>query len=82
MVASLTPAAIAATALATLTLANSLIGLAPGPALTGMLADHLGLGGALRVIPLVALLGATAFAIGRSTYEKDLRRSTSLEPSP
>lgn len=82
MVASLTPAAIAATALATLTLANSLIGLAPGPALTGMLADQLGLAGALRVIPLVALLGATAFAIGRSTYEKDLRRPTPLEPSP
>ncbi|MHB9755194.1 MFS transporter [Streptomyces sp. BYX5S] len=81
MVASLTPAAIAATALATLTLANSLIGLAPGPALTGVLADHLGLGGALRVIPLVALLGATAFAIGRRSYEKDLRRLTPLEPS-
>ncbi|MFE7313360.1 MFS transporter [Streptomyces sp. NPDC057555] len=74
MVASLTPAAIAATAFATLTLANSLLGLAPGPAVTGVLADHLGLRGALQVIPLVALVGATAFAIGRTTYEKDLRR--------
>ncbi|MFI2411169.1 MFS transporter [Streptomyces sp. NPDC018947] len=74
MVASLTPAAIAATAFATLTLANSLLGLAPGPAVTGFLADHLGLRATFQVIPLVALLGAAAFAIGRTTYEKDLRR--------
>ncbi|GAA0702052.1 MFS transporter [Streptomyces malaysiensis subsp. malaysiensis] len=74
MVARLTPAAIAATAMATLTLANSLLGLAPGPAVTGMLADRWGLLGALRVIPLVALAGCVAFAIGRFSYEKDLRR--------
>lgn len=74
MVANLTPAAIAATAFATLTLANSLLGLAPGPAVTGMLADHLGLLGALRLIPLVALAGGVAFTIGKFSYEKDLRR--------
>ncbi|MFI5634939.1 MFS transporter [Streptomyces sp. NPDC051664] len=74
MVANLTPAALAATAFATLTLANSLLGLAPGPAVTGMLADHLGLLGALQVVPLVALAGGTAFIIGKSFYEKDLRR--------
>lgn len=74
MVANLTPAAIAATAFATLTLANSLLGLAPGPAVTGMLADHLGLLGALQVIPLVALAGSVAFTIGKFSYENDLRR--------
>ncbi|MFF4097275.1 MFS transporter [Streptomyces sp. NPDC001834] len=74
MVANLTPAAIAATAFATLTLANSLLGLAPGPAVTGMLADRLGLLGALQVIPLVALAGSVAFAIGKFSYENDLRR--------
>lgn len=74
MVANLTPAAVAATAFATLTLANSLLGLAPGPAVTGMLADRMGLRGAMRVIPLVAI-GATAmFALGRRHYERDLRR--------
>lgn len=74
MVANLTPAAVAATAFATLTLANSLLGLAPGPAVTGMLADHMGLRGAMRVIPLVAV-GATAmFALGRRHYERDLLR--------
>ncbi|MFE7215896.1 MFS transporter [Streptomyces sp. NPDC057611] len=74
MVANLTPAAIAATAMATLTLANSLLGLAPGPAVTGVLADHMGLLGALRVVPLVALAGIVAFAVGKSFYEKDLCR--------
>ncbi|MFF9403433.1 MFS transporter [Streptomyces sp. NPDC014646] len=74
MVANLTPAAIAATAMATLTLANSLLGLAPGPAVTGVLADHIGLLGALQVVPLVSLAGCAAFVIGKSFYERDLRR--------
>ncbi|MFG2517583.1 MFS transporter [Streptomyces sp. NPDC048527] len=74
MVANLTPAAIAATAMATLTLANSLLGLAPGPAVTGMLADRMGLLGALQVVPLVALLSGAAFVIGKLYYEKDLHR--------
>ncbi|MEU8619182.1 MFS transporter [Streptomyces sp. NPDC048623] len=74
MVANLTPAAVAATAFATLTLANSLLGLAPGPALTGALADRLGLLGALRVVPLTAVLATVAFLIGRRWYERDLVR--------
>ncbi|MFB7256200.1 MFS transporter [Streptomyces nojiriensis] len=76
MVANLTPAAIAATAFATLTLAQSLLGLAPGPAVTGMLADRFGLLGALRLVPLVAIAATVAFLIGRRRYEHDLRRLT------
>ncbi|MGW4170261.1 MFS transporter [Streptomyces chartreusis] len=76
MVANLTPAAIAATAFATLTLANSLLGLAPGPAITGILADRTSLLDALQVIPLVALAATVAFVIGRHHYERDLRRIT------
>lgn len=76
MVANLTPAAIAATAFATLTLANSLLGLAPGPAVTGALADRLGLLGALQLVPLVAVAATGAFLIGRRWYERDLRRLT------
>ncbi|MGW6140466.1 MFS transporter [Streptomyces sp. NPDC055144] len=72
MVASLTPAAVAATAMATLTLANSLLGLAPGPAVTGMLADRMGLDGALRLVPLVAIVACLAFALGRRHYDKGL----------
>jgi MFS family permease len=72
MVASLTPAAVAATAMATLTLANSLLGLAPGPAVTGMLADRVGLDGALRLVPLVAVVAGLAFVLGRRHYDKGL----------
>ncbi|MFD5389687.1 MFS transporter [Streptomyces sp. NPDC127074] len=81
MVARLTPPGIAATAMATLTLANSLIGIAPGPAVTGVLADRWGLLGGLEVVPLTALAGSVAFAIGRFSYDKDLRRM-GLLPDP
>ncbi|MEW2486137.1 MFS transporter [Streptomyces sp. NPDC048411] len=74
MVANLTPAAVAATAMATLTLANNLLGIAPGTAVTGMLADRMGLLGALQVIPLAAVLSSVAFALGKLYYERDLRR--------
>ncbi|WP_328923980.1 MFS transporter [Streptomyces sp. NBC_00190] len=80
MVANLTPAAIAATAFATLTLAQSLLGLAPGPAVTGWLADRLGLLGALRLVPLVAIAATAAFLIGRHSYHRDLRRLTGVAP--
>ncbi|GAB7105840.1 MFS transporter [Streptomyces phaeofaciens JCM 4814] len=76
MVANLTPVTISATAFATLTLANSLLGLAPGPAVTGLLADRMGLLGALRLVPLIAVAATVAFLIGRHHYERDLRRIT------
>jgi MFS family permease len=50
-------------ALAVLTLANNLLGLAPGPALTGRLADRIGLQGALQVAVFAALFAAIAFAL-------------------
>ncbi|MFI7409716.1 MFS transporter [Streptomyces sp. NPDC049627] len=80
MVANLTPAAIAATAFATLTLAQSLLGLAPGPAVTGALADRLGLLGALQLVPLVAIAATGCFLTGRRHYDRDLRRLTGLAP--
>ncbi|MFI8763359.1 MFS transporter [Streptomyces sp. NPDC053792] len=81
MVANLTPAAVAATALATLTLAQSLLGLAPGPAVTGLLADRIGLLHALQLVPLVAIGATAAFLIGRHWYERDLRRLTVPTPA-
>ncbi|OJA30246.1 multidrug DMT transporter permease [Burkholderia ubonensis] len=74
MVANLTPAAIHASAFATLTLANNLLGMAPGPLLTGWVADHVGLGAALQWIPVVPLAAAATFAIGRASYAADLAR--------
>jgi MFS family permease len=74
MVANLTPSPIHATAFATLTLANNLLGLAPGPLLTGVLADHLGLMAAFKLVPYVALFAAVAFWIGRLHYTQDIAR--------
>ncbi|VWD62000.1 MFS transporter [Burkholderia contaminans] len=74
MVANLTPAAIHASAFATLTLANNLLGMAPGPLLTGWVADRAGLVGALQWIPVVPLMAAVLFAIGRASYVADLAR--------
>ncbi|MEU3792222.1 MFS transporter [Streptomyces fructofermentans] len=82
MVANLTPAAIAATAFATLTLAQSLLGLAPGPAITGVLADRFGLLGALRIVPLIAIPATAAFLVGRHFYERDLQRLGPPAPPP
>jgi hypothetical protein len=74
MVGNLTPTAIHASAFATLTLANNLLGLAPGPFLTGVMADRIGLLGALQIIPLASMAAAVAFAFGRRYYIADLKR--------
>ena len=69
VVADVTNPAIHATVFATLTLANNLIGLAPGPFLTGVLADAVGLDGAMRVIPSTSVLAAVLYVLaGRSYY--------------
>ena len=84
MVASLAPAAVSASAFAVLALANNLLGLVPGAVLTGVLADRLGLAGALRLIPLAAAGAAVAFWAGRGRYAADLaqRASRTTEASP
>ncbi|MBU6206123.1 MAG: MFS transporter [Alphaproteobacteria bacterium] len=74
MVANLTPVAIHGTAFATLTLANNLLGLAPGPIVTGRLADAIGLDGAFRLIPLASVAAAIGFAVARRSYLADLAR--------
>ena len=68
MVANLTPAALHGTAFAVLTLANNAFGLAPGPILTGWLADRIGLLGAMQWLPSASLAAALVFfAAARST---------------
>ena len=74
MVANLTHVAVHGTAFATLTLANNLLGLAPGPFVTGALADRFGLQFALQVIACAGLPAAAAFMIGKRYYERDLGR--------
>lgn len=74
MVANLTHSAVHGTAFATLTLANNLLGLAPGPLLTGMLADALGLDWAFELVPLVSVLAALVFLYARRHYLGDIQR--------
>ncbi|MCY1416868.1 Hexuronate transporter [compost metagenome] len=74
VVTNLVHTSIHATAIATLVLANNLLGGAPGPYLTGVLADRIGLLGALQWIPLISLAAALAFACARANYGRDLRR--------
>ena len=79
MVARLTPEAIHASAFGTLTLVNNLIGLAPGPLVTGMIADRIGLLGALQLVPFAALAATFAFVVGKQHYPADLKRLAALE---
>ncbi len=72
MVANLTPLAIHGSAFATLTLANNLIGLAPGPILTGRIADAIGLADAFRLLPVPCLLAGLTYAVMRRSYLTDL----------
>lgn len=76
MVANLTPLAIHGSAFATLTLANNLLGLAPGPILTGRFADGIGLANAFSLLPVPCLLAALTFATMRRSYLGDLRTAS------
>jgi dipeptide/tripeptide permease len=69
IVAALTPAALHGTAFAILTLANNAFGLAPGPIVTGWIADRIGLHGAFQLLPLASMAAALVFIIGtRSSH--------------
>ncbi len=61
IVADRTPPLLHGAALAVLTLANNLLGLAPGPAVTGALADRVGLQTALQVAACFSLFAAGVF---------------------
>jgi MFS family permease len=74
MVSNLTHESIRATAFGVLTLANSLLGLAAGPLVTGILADRLGLVGAMQLVPLAAVGALVALVLGRRAYPASLAR--------
>ena len=79
IVAGLTDPSVHGTAFATLTLANNLLGMAPGPYLTGVLADRFGLLGAFQTIPLVSLLASLIFLSTRGRYLGDLERVKAMQ---
>ena len=53
--------------------------MAPGPFLTGAVADRIGLLGALQWMPVAGLAAAGVFALGRRHYDRDLQRIRTLQ---
>lgn len=74
IIAAATPPAIHGSAFATLTLFNNILGLAAGPFFTGVIADAVGLQGALRWLPLAAVLPLAVYLIGRRCNVAEARR--------
>jgi MFS family permease len=74
MVANLTHYSVHGTAFATLTLANNMLGLAPGPFITGKVSDLIGLQAAFQWVPLVSLAAAAVFFYAKCHYHKDIAR--------
>jgi MFS family permease len=72
IVAGLTPSGLHGTAFAILTLANNVFGLAPGPIVTGWLADRVGLLGAMHWLPLASIGAATVFVVGWRRSAKEI----------
>ncbi|GAB6408434.1 MFS transporter [Pseudomonas sp. MHK4] len=73
-IANLTHYKVHGTAFATLTLVNNLLGLAPGPFLTGRVSDLIGLHGAFQLIPLMSIAAAAVFFYIRCHYLDDIAR--------
>ncbi|KPG92029.1 multidrug DMT transporter permease [Pseudomonas sp. RIT-PI-q] len=74
MVANLTHYSVHGTAFATLTLANNMLGLAPGPFLTGKVSDLIGLQAAFQWVPLVSIAAAAVFFYAKCHYHADIAR--------
>jgi MFS family permease len=74
-VGNLVPIAIHSTAMAVITLLNNLLGLAPGPFVTGLLSERYGLDIALQWIPVVSIVSATALYLAYRHYDADALRS-------
>jgi MFS family permease len=72
MIANSTPRAIHSTAMAVLALSYNLLGLAPGPYITGLLADRFDLLTALKAMPLPCLLSALAMMALRRDYAAEV----------
>ena len=77
-VANLTHSSVRASAFGSLTLANSLLGLAAGPFIVGVLADKIGLADALALAPLVYLPAIAVLLAGKRAYPAGLRKLAAL----
>jgi len=82
MVANLTHPTVRASAFGTTTLANSLLGLAAGPFIVGLLADKIGLAHALQLAPLAYIGAVAVFLIGKRVYPAGIRKLAALNSAP
>jgi MFS family permease len=71
IVTEVTNPAIRATAIATIVLADNLLGLAPGPVLVGAISDHSSLRFALEIVPIASIVGAFFYMLASRSYAKD-----------
>ncbi|MDM0071781.1 MFS transporter [Variovorax sp. J31P207] len=74
IVMDVTHPAVRATVTATAVLGASLLGLAPGPFLVGLLSDLIDLRTALTLAPLVSFVAAALFLLAARSYERDAAR--------
>lgn len=81
MVANLTHPSLRASGFGMLTLAYSLVGMALGPFVVGILADRMGLLDALRVAPFVYVIAIVVLLVGRRCYPASLRKLAALSGS-
>ncbi|MGV9735006.1 MFS transporter [Rhodococcus aetherivorans] len=82
MVANLTHPTVRASAFGTTTLANSLLGLAAGPFVVGVLADRISLADALQLAPLVYLGAVAVLLVGKRVYPAGVRKLATLSATP
>ncbi|AKE91399.1 MULTISPECIES: MFS transporter [Rhodococcus] len=82
MVANLTHPTVRASAFGTTTLANSLLGLAAGPFVVGVLADRISLANALQLAPLVYLGAVAVLLAGKRVYPAGVRKLATLSATP
>ncbi|MCY1417845.1 hypothetical protein D9M71_333890 [compost metagenome] len=51
-----------------------MLGLAPGPFVTGKVSDMIGLQAAFQLVPLISIAAAVVFFYARCHYQKDIAR--------
>ncbi|MDM0113687.1 MFS transporter [Variovorax sp. J22R133] len=76
IVMDVTHPAVRATVTATAVLGASLLGLAPGPFLVGLVSDMVDLKTALTLAPVVTFVAAALFLAASRTYERDVAASS------
>jgi len=74
-IANLTHYKVHGTAFAALTLVNNILGLAPGPFVTGRVSDLVGLHGAFQLVPLMSIAATAVFFYVRRHYLDDIVRA-------